>query len=145
MACDMAETCQWWRSLLRAERFARRAETCPSNTSLMGGKPVIRWTLEAFLRIPLISNVQTVIGQGHEDLFAEATARLAICRRLSRAAITGRIRAALGVEACASAGPAKVLIHDAARPFHFSRSISNVIAELDHATPSFPACLWPTQ
>jgi 2-C-methyl-D-erythritol 4-phosphate cytidylyltransferase / 2-C-methyl-D-erythritol 2,4-cyclodiphosphate synthase len=45
----------------------------PKQYQRIGGKAVIRWTLETFLNHPLVSGVQTVIGHGHEALFAAAT------------------------------------------------------------------------
>ena len=38
----------------------------PKQYQLIGGKPVIWWTLKAFLEHPAISHVQCVIGAGHE-------------------------------------------------------------------------------
>jgi 2-C-methyl-D-erythritol 4-phosphate cytidylyltransferase / 2-C-methyl-D-erythritol 2,4-cyclodiphosphate synthase len=110
----------------------------PKQYQLVGGKPVIRWTLEAFLAHPLISKVQTVIGIGHEALFAEATKGL--IGLLSPVAGGGSRQDSCraGIEACAEFGPTKILIHDAARPFLSPDLISNVINELDHAPAVIP-------
>ena len=110
----------------------------PKQYQLVGGKPVIRWTLEAFLNHPMISKVQTVIGNGHEGLFASATEGL---HHLLAPVIGGGSRqdsCREGLEACETMGPGKVLIHDAARPFLSSDLISNVINELDHAVAVIP-------
>lgn len=109
----------------------------PKQYQLIGGKPVIRWTLEAFLSHPQVNHVQAVIGQGHEDLFAAATAGLA----LPAPVMGGSNRqesCRLGVEAVASLKPEKVLIHDAARPFVSPQVIANVIAELEHGDAVIP-------
>jgi 2-C-methyl-D-erythritol 4-phosphate cytidylyltransferase / 2-C-methyl-D-erythritol 2,4-cyclodiphosphate synthase len=109
----------------------------PKQYQLIGGKPMIRWTLEAFLSHPAVKFVQAVIGTGHEDLFAQAAAGL----ELPLPVIGGSSRqesCRLGVEACALALPDKVLIHDAARPFISHDVISNVIAELDRADAVIP-------
>ncbi len=110
----------------------------PKQYQLVGGKPVIRWTLEAFLGHPLISRVQTVIGQGHESLFASATEGL---QQLLAPVIGGGSRqdsCREGLEACALMRPSKVLIHDAARPFLSPDLIYSIINELDHAVAVIP-------
>jgi 2-C-methyl-D-erythritol 4-phosphate cytidylyltransferase / 2-C-methyl-D-erythritol 2,4-cyclodiphosphate synthase len=110
----------------------------PKQYQLVGGKPVIRWTLEAFLNHPMISAVQTVIGIGHEALFSAATDGL---ERLLTPVSGGGSRqdsCRAGLEACTGLVPAKVLIHDAARPFLSSDLISSVINELDHAPAVIP-------
>jgi 2-C-methyl-D-erythritol 4-phosphate cytidylyltransferase / 2-C-methyl-D-erythritol 2,4-cyclodiphosphate synthase len=110
----------------------------PKQYQLVGGKPVIRWTLEAFLNHPMVSKVQTVIGLGHETLFARATEGLG---NLLSPVVGGGSRqdsCRAGVEACVGFEPSKVLIHDAARPFLSPDLISNVIRELDHAAAVIP-------
>jgi 2-C-methyl-D-erythritol 4-phosphate cytidylyltransferase/2-C-methyl-D-erythritol 2,4-cyclodiphosphate synthase len=93
--------------------------------------------LRAFLEHPGVSHVQTVIGEGHEAMFAEATAGLA----LPEAVIGGPTRqesCRVGVEAVREIGPSKVLIHDAARPFVSRDLISHVIAWLDRYPAVIP-------
>ncbi len=109
----------------------------PKQYQLIGGKPVIRWTLEAFLSHPLVTHVQAVIGTGHEQLFAEATQGLTLPPPVSGGA-SRQESCRLGVEALASIKPDRVLIHDAARPFISPHVISNVIAELDRADAVIP-------
>jgi 2-C-methyl-D-erythritol 4-phosphate cytidylyltransferase / 2-C-methyl-D-erythritol 2,4-cyclodiphosphate synthase len=109
----------------------------PKQYQLIGGKPVIRWTLEAFLNHPLVSHVQAVIGEGHESLFSEATQGL----HLPQPVQGGNNRqesCRLGVEACAGENVSKILIHDAARPFVSNAVISNVIAALDQCDAVVP-------
>jgi 2-C-methyl-D-erythritol 4-phosphate cytidylyltransferase / 2-C-methyl-D-erythritol 2,4-cyclodiphosphate synthase len=115
----------------------RAGGALPKQYQLVGGKPVIRWTLEAFLSHPLIQKVRVVIGQGHEALFASATAGLS----LAVPVIGGGTRqdsCRVGLEASLSEHPEKVLIHDAARPFLSSQLITNVITELDYADAVIP-------
>ena len=110
----------------------------PKQYQLVGGKPVIRWTLEAFLTHPLVGRVQTVIGQGHEALFQAATEGLV---GLLAPVVGGGSRqdsCRSGLEACAEFHPQKILIHDAARPFLSPDLIDNVISELDHAPAVIP-------
>jgi 2-C-methyl-D-erythritol 4-phosphate cytidylyltransferase / 2-C-methyl-D-erythritol 2,4-cyclodiphosphate synthase len=116
----------------------RAGGSLPKQYQLVGGKPVIRWTLEAFLSHPLITAVQTVIGHGHEQLFGNATEGL---RDLLAPVVGGGTRqdsCRTGLEACSVHKPQKVLIHDAARPFLSADLISSVIRELDHAPAVIP-------
>lgn len=109
----------------------------PKQYQLIGGKPVIRWTLEAFLSHPLVNHVQAVIGEGHDALFAAATQGLAIPAPVAGG--TNRQESCrLGIEALAGLKPERVLIHDAARPFISAQVISNVIAELDRRDAVIP-------
>jgi len=106
----------------------------PKQYQLIGGRPVIWWTCRAFLGHPGIGHVQPVIGEGHEKMFAEATAGL----DLPLPVIGGTTRqesCRIGIEAVARHAPTKVLIHDAARPFISAALIEDVIAWLDR----FPA------
>ncbi|MGQ0484852.1 MAG: bifunctional 2-C-methyl-D-erythritol 4-phosphate cytidylyltransferase/2-C-methyl-D-erythritol 2,4-cyclodiphosphate synthase [Hyphomicrobiales bacterium] len=102
----------------------------PKQYQSIGGKPLIRWTLEAFAGHPGIAHVQPVIAAGHEAMFAEAASGLAV----EAPVIGGGTRQAscrIGIEAVAKFNPDKVLVHDAARPFASRDLISHVIAWLD--------------
>jgi 2-C-methyl-D-erythritol 4-phosphate cytidylyltransferase / 2-C-methyl-D-erythritol 2,4-cyclodiphosphate synthase len=109
----------------------------PKQYQLIGGRPVLWWTLKAFADHPAISHVQTVIGAGHEHLFATASAGL----KIARPVIGGASRqdsCRLGIAACAKTNAKKVLIHDAARPFVSADLISHVIAELARSEGVIP-------
>lgn len=110
----------------------------PKQYQLVGGKPIIRWTLEAFLSHPLISRVQTVIGLGHEALFRSATEGLENLLPPVAGGGSRQDSCREGLEAVATAGASKVLIHDAARPFLSPSLIASVIHELDHAPAVIP-------
>jgi 2-C-methyl-D-erythritol 4-phosphate cytidylyltransferase / 2-C-methyl-D-erythritol 2,4-cyclodiphosphate synthase len=109
----------------------------PKQYQLIGGKPVIWWTLKAFLEHPAVSYVQCVIGAGHEAMFATATQGLGLIAAV-KGGSTRQESCRIGVEACVSAKPKKVLVHDAARPFISPELISEVIAELEHANAVIP-------
>ena len=109
----------------------------PKQYQLIGGKPVIWWTLKAFLEHPAISFVQCVIGAGHEAMFKAATQGLGLIAAVNGGS-TRQESCRIGVEACVSAKPTKVLVHDAARPFISPELISEVIAELEHANAVIP-------
>ena len=109
----------------------------PKQYQLIGGKPVIWWTLRAFAGHPGVSHVQTVIGAGHEALFAKVSEGL----KVAQPVIGGETRqdsCRIGIAACAGLGVQKVLIHDAARPFVTADLISHIIAELDRSEGVVP-------
>jgi 2-C-methyl-D-erythritol 4-phosphate cytidylyltransferase / 2-C-methyl-D-erythritol 2,4-cyclodiphosphate synthase len=109
----------------------------PKQYQYIGAKPVIRWTLEAFLSHPQISSVQAVIGNGHEELFALATKGMSLPPPVI-GGVSRQESCRIGVEACAAQAPAKILIHDAARPFVSHDVISNVINALDYSDAAIP-------
>jgi 2-C-methyl-D-erythritol 4-phosphate cytidylyltransferase/2-C-methyl-D-erythritol 2,4-cyclodiphosphate synthase len=106
----------------------------PKQYQLIGGRPVIWWTLKAFLDHPGVSHVQTVIGEGHEEMFAQSVGGLDLPPPVTGGS-TRQDSCRIGVESVAPHKPSKVLIHDAARPFVSRDLISHVIAWLDR----FPA------
>jgi 2-C-methyl-D-erythritol 4-phosphate cytidylyltransferase / 2-C-methyl-D-erythritol 2,4-cyclodiphosphate synthase len=109
----------------------------PKQYQLIGGRPVIWWTLKAFVEHPGVSYVQTVIGAGHETLFAQATAGLDVANPVVGGS-TRQESCRNGIVACSGTGFLKVLIHDAARPFVPAALISHVIAELDRSEGVIP-------
>jgi 2-C-methyl-D-erythritol 4-phosphate cytidylyltransferase/2-C-methyl-D-erythritol 2,4-cyclodiphosphate synthase len=109
----------------------------PKQYQMIGGRPVIWWTIKAFLDHPGIAIVQTVIGEGHEAMFAEAAAGLDISPPVTGGA-TRQDSGRIGLEALTPHSPDKVLIHDAARPFASRDLISHVIAWLDRYAAVVP-------
>ena len=109
----------------------------PKQYQLIGGKPVIWWTLKAFADHPEIAHVQVVVGEGQQDEFAAAVEGLDLPPHVIGGA-TRQDSCRIGVEACNLAAPKKLLIHDAARPFISAELISEVIARLDHTDAVIP-------
>ncbi|MGB8314421.1 MAG: bifunctional 2-C-methyl-D-erythritol 4-phosphate cytidylyltransferase/2-C-methyl-D-erythritol 2,4-cyclodiphosphate synthase [Aestuariivirga sp.] len=109
----------------------------PKQYQLIGGRPVIWWTLKAFVEHPGVSYVQTVIGAGHETLFAQSTAGLDVANPVVGGP-TRQESCRNGIAACSGKGFLKVLIHDAARPFVSADLISHIIAELDRSEGVIP-------
>jgi 2-C-methyl-D-erythritol 4-phosphate cytidylyltransferase / 2-C-methyl-D-erythritol 2,4-cyclodiphosphate synthase len=109
----------------------------PKQYQLIGGKPVIWWTLKSFLDHPEISHVQVVVGAGHEALYAKAIEGLDVPTAVTGGA-SRQDSCRIGVEACASFNPTKVLIHDAARPFISASLLSKIITELEFVAAVVP-------
>jgi 2-C-methyl-D-erythritol 4-phosphate cytidylyltransferase/2-C-methyl-D-erythritol 2,4-cyclodiphosphate synthase len=110
----------------------------PKQYQLIGGKPVIWWTLQAFASHPLVTCVQPVIGTGHEDQFHSAADGIDVLPPVIGGA-SRQDSCRIGVEAVEAHEPDCVLIHDAARPFVSHDLISNVVAALEFTEGVIPA------
>jgi 2-C-methyl-D-erythritol 4-phosphate cytidylyltransferase / 2-C-methyl-D-erythritol 2,4-cyclodiphosphate synthase len=110
----------------------------PKQYQAIGGKPVLRHAIEAFLRHPGIGQVQVVIGEDHRALYDEAVGQLSLPRPVTGGA-TRQLSVARGLEALRGSRPDLVLIHDGARPFVSASVISHVIAHLDRHCAVIPA------
>jgi len=114
--------------VVAAGRGLRAGGGVPKQYRKLGGEPVIRPTLKAFLGHPHVGLVQPVIHGDDRDIFDAASAGLAklappVCGGATRQA---SVRA--GLEALTEAAPELVLIHDAARPFLSAALIERAIA-----------------
>lgn len=113
-----------------AGRGSRMGGPIPKQYRDLDGMAVIRHTLLAFLRHPAITLVQAVIHPADRSLYAQATEGLG----LPEPVIGGSTRqesVRFGLEALTADAPAKVIIHDAVRPFVEQETISAVIEALD--------------
>jgi 2-C-methyl-D-erythritol 4-phosphate cytidylyltransferase / 2-C-methyl-D-erythritol 2,4-cyclodiphosphate synthase len=111
----------------------------PKQYQLIGGEPVLRHTLRAFLSHPDVTTVQVVIGDGHRPLYDEAITGLDGLPAPVQGGATRQESVFNGLKAVASPGVDKVLIHDAARPFIDAATISAVISKLDEMPGCIPA------
>ncbi|MCR8549721.1 bifunctional 2-C-methyl-D-erythritol 4-phosphate cytidylyltransferase/2-C-methyl-D-erythritol 2,4-cyclodiphosphate synthase [Salipiger sp. P9] len=120
--------------IVAAGRGTRAGGDLPKQWREIAGKPVARWTLEAFAHLPRLLLVI------HPDDRARATA---VCAGLPVTLVegagdrAGSVRA--GLAALAGDPPARVLIHDVARPCVPRTVIDAVCAALDHAPGAAPA------
>ena len=113
--------------IVAAGKGERLGSGVPKQYRLLGGKPVLRWAVEAVTRHPGISAARVVIGQGQRVSAAEALRGLDV-----GAFIEGGTERADSVRngLTAVAGDA-VLVHDAARPFCPPTVIDRLIAQLE--------------
>jgi len=105
------------------------------------GKPILRWTAEAFARHPAIDLIQVVIGVNDEAAYTDAVRGLKVLPTLAGGP-TRQHSVMHGLEALAHHKPDYVLIHDAARPLISAETIGLVIAALrngaEAAVPLLP-------
>jgi 2-C-methyl-D-erythritol 4-phosphate cytidylyltransferase / 2-C-methyl-D-erythritol 2,4-cyclodiphosphate synthase len=108
----------------------RAGSGLPKQYRMLGGSPVLRRTVEAFLAHPLISAVQVVVGAGQEAEYETATSGLRVMPPV-KGGDTRQNSVRNGLRALAGIRPDFVLIHDAARPLVSRSLIEAVIAALE--------------
>ncbi len=97
--------------IVAAGAGSRAGGELPKQYKRLLGKPVLRWSIEAFLRAG-IEEVIVAIGAGQDELFRAAASTLPARAVQGGATRTESVRAALS----ASSDTDVILIHDAARP-----------------------------
>ncbi len=118
------------------ERFGGNA---PKQYLPLLGRPVLRWSLDAFRQHPAISAVYTVIHADHQQAYAAAAQGLDLPAPIIGGA-TRQESVRKGLEKIASLDkPDYVLIHDAARPGITSTLISDICASLKTKDAVIPA------
>ena len=126
--------------IVAAGRGLRFGSERPKQYQLLGGRPVLRHALEAFARHPRIGAVAAVIHPDDRELFDSTAAGLVLEPPVMGGANRqGSVRN--GLEAIAGHSPARVLIHDGARPLVSSAVIDRVLDALethDGAVPALP-------
>ncbi|MFN4310655.1 MAG: bifunctional 2-C-methyl-D-erythritol 4-phosphate cytidylyltransferase/2-C-methyl-D-erythritol 2,4-cyclodiphosphate synthase [Ferrovibrio sp.] len=106
--------------IVAAGRGSRAGGEKPKQYQMLGGKPLLRHSIDAFLAHGAIARVMVVIHPGDVEEYRAATKGLEESQRLMPPCLGGAARqdsVRLGLEALAQDQPLSVLIHDAARPF----------------------------
>ena len=123
--------------IVAAGKGERLGGGIPKQFLSIGGKPVLRWAVEALIRHPAVQFVRVVIGGGQEDAAASALAGLDV-----GALITGGAERADPVRAgLAAIASDAVLVHDAARPFCPAGVVDRLLVPLEFyegAAPVLP-------
>lgn len=102
--------------IVAAGSGSRMGKDLPKQYLKLGGKTVLRHSLETFGRHPRIAGVRVVINESMRDLYDAATAGMDLMSPVAG----GQKRqdsVRLGLESLVGEKPDLVLIHDAARPF----------------------------
>lgn len=113
--------------VVAAGRGERVGADIPKQYRPVGGEPMIRATLRAFVGHPHIDFVQPVINPNDRDTYERAIGGLKNLLPPVAGGATRQASVLAGLEALASHGPALVLIHDAARPFVSAALIDRAI------------------
>ncbi|MBL4689991.1 MAG: bifunctional 2-C-methyl-D-erythritol 4-phosphate cytidylyltransferase/2-C-methyl-D-erythritol 2,4-cyclodiphosphate synthase [Rhodospirillales bacterium] len=110
----------------------------PKQYRRLAGHAILRRSLMAFLDHPEVTSVQAVIHPNHQDLYQDAVRGLSLPSPVHGGA-TRQESVALGLESLADNPPARVLVHDAARPLVDHGVISRVLAALETSPGAVPA------
>jgi len=124
--------------IVAAGKGERAGGVVPKQYVPLLGKPMLRWTAEAFVRHPDVDFVQIVVGANDEAPYAEAMRGLTVLPPLAGGP-TRQHSVMHGLEALSHHKPDYVLIQDAARPLVSAETIGLVIAALrDGAEAAIP-------
>ena len=129
----------------RGSRARRSNDDAPKQYTLIAGQPVLTHTIDRFLDHESIDLIQVVIHGDDRALYDEAINALNLSSqgRLLAPVIGGATRQSsvyLGLQALQKHSPERVLIHDGARPFVSTNTISNVLAALANNPGAIAAC-----
>jgi 2-C-methyl-D-erythritol 4-phosphate cytidylyltransferase/2-C-methyl-D-erythritol 2,4-cyclodiphosphate synthase len=98
----------------------------------LGGRAVLRHSVETFLRHPKVAGVRVVISPEHRKLYDAATTGLELLAPVAGGA-NRQDSVRNGLESLAQGQTSQVLIHDAARPFLSSAIVDRALAALEDA------------
>ncbi|QDO98505.1 bifunctional 2-C-methyl-D-erythritol 4-phosphate cytidylyltransferase/2-C-methyl-D-erythritol 2,4-cyclodiphosphate synthase [Ferrovibrio terrae] len=122
--------------IVAAGRGSRAGGEKPKQYQMLGGKPLLRYSLETLLGHAAVARVAVVIHPDDSTAYADALGDLAGHPRLAPPCLGGTARqdsVRLGLEALAPEQPSHVLIHDAARPFLGQIQVDRLIETLAQA------------
>ena len=124
-------------AIIAAAGSSSRAGAGPAKQwRLLGGRPVLRWSVEGLANAG--ADVIVVAVAAGEEARAEAVLDGLARARVVRGGADRAHSVRLGLGSLAEAPPAAVLIHDAARPFVSSRHVAPLLAALDEADGAVP-------
>lgn len=126
--------------IVAAGRGSRAGEGLPKQYRMVGGRPVLARTLEAFLTHPRIDAVATAIHPDDADLYGAACEGLPPAKMLPPVhGDTTRQESVLnGLKTLKDHGPGFVLVHDAARPFVTAALIDRAIGAAEQTGAAIP-------
>jgi 2-C-methyl-D-erythritol 4-phosphate cytidylyltransferase/2-C-methyl-D-erythritol 2,4-cyclodiphosphate synthase len=115
--------------VVAAGRGTRAGGALPKQYRELGGRAVLRWSLERFRQHPRVGAVRAVIHPDDRALYDAAAAGLDLLPPVHGGA-SRQDSVRLGLESLTNIKPQTVLIHDAARPFIDDATISRTIDAL---------------
>jgi len=124
--------------VLAAGRGVRAGGGTPKQYRSIAGEPMLRRTVRAFLEHPRVDAVRVVTDPADDALYREALSGLALLPPVAGGA-TRQLSGRAGLESLVEQAPAKVLIHDAARPFVSAGIIDRVLDALESGPAAIAA------
>ncbi|MCW5733161.1 MAG: bifunctional 2-C-methyl-D-erythritol 4-phosphate cytidylyltransferase/2-C-methyl-D-erythritol 2,4-cyclodiphosphate synthase [Enhydrobacter sp.] len=113
--------------IVAAGRGSRFGGPLPKQYALLGDRPVLRHTLEAYRSTSEITGLRVVIARGDESHYRNAVSGLELPLPVS-GGVSRQQSVLYGLEALVGESPQLVAIHDAARPFVRPADIAACIA-----------------
>lgn len=110
----------------------------PKQYRMLAGRPVLRHTVERLAAHPRVDGVCVVLRTEHREIYAETVEGLALLPPADGGA-TRQESVRRGLEALSSRQPARVLIHDAARPLVDAAVVDRVLDALDRGVGAIAA------
>lgn len=124
--------------IVAAGRGTRLGGPLPKQYLPLAGRALLRHALDSFTSHPAIDGVRVVYHPDDHEQYCRATEGLEMLTPVpGGAARQDSVR--LGIESLAAIEPARILIHDGARPFVGHSLIDRVLVALDHAPGAIPA------
>lgn len=117
--------------IVAAGRGYRLGGPLPKQYLLLGGRPILRHTIEALAMHKDIDAVQVLIHPDDTTLYEEAVAGVEKLLPVQFGGAQRQDSVRLGLECIAALKPVNVLIHDAVRPFIGQHTISATLAALN--------------
>jgi 2-C-methyl-D-erythritol 4-phosphate cytidylyltransferase/2-C-methyl-D-erythritol 2,4-cyclodiphosphate synthase len=111
----------------------------PKQYQSVGGTAVLRRAIDAMVRHDAVNQVQVVIGSDDEARYRSVAPPHEKLRPPAAGGATRQESVLRGLTELEDGAPARVLIHDAARPFVSAALIDRVASGLDRATAVVPA------
>jgi len=124
--------------VVAAGRGSRLGGALPKQYLDLGGKTLLRHALDSLTRHGGIASVRVVFDPGDAALYEQATLGLDLLPPVAGGA-KRQDSVRLGLESLAAMNPARVLVHDGARPFLDAGLVDRVLAALDRAPAAIPA------
>src|SRR4051812_40458561 len=113
--------------IVAAGKGERLGGGVPKQYRPIGGKPMLRWAVDAMARHPLIDQTRVVIGAGQEALAHASLEGIPVGELI----VGGAERSDSVLNGLQAIGEGEVLVHDAARPFCPPAVIDRLLGALD--------------
>jgi 2-C-methyl-D-erythritol 4-phosphate cytidylyltransferase / 2-C-methyl-D-erythritol 2,4-cyclodiphosphate synthase len=124
--------------IVAAGRGTRLGGEQPKQYRTLAGQALLRHSVERLIAHPRVDRLRVVFHPDDRDLYDAAVSGLDLLPPVPGGAAR-QDSARLGLESLADFAPAKVLIHDAARPFIDHAVIDRVLDALEEAPGAIPA------
>ncbi len=123
--------------IVAAGRGQRFGTELPKQYASLGGRSVLRWSLDAFTQHARIRQILPVIHAADSDQFSSAATGLKLSAPVP-GGVTRQDSVLRGLEALSANPPDWVLIHDGARPYIAPALIDRVLDGLGKAPAAIP-------